>query len=188
MRYDNEIWKDIKGYEGLYQVSNLGRVKSLYVHNGTNERILKQDTEKFGYKRVLLYKGKNHKKYKVHRLVAEAFIPKPMGKNIVNHKDEDKSNNVVSNLEWCTQKYNINYGTRTKRAINNPNYIKGVLKNKKRLSKKVYQYDIRNNLLKVWSSTKECDNSGYISSNVSRCCTGKLKTYKGYKWRYSDAL
>lgn len=112
----DEIWKDIEGYKGLYQVSNTGQVRSLnYLHTG-EVKPLKQDTNKKGYKLVSLSKNGKKKKYLVHRLVAIAFIPNPNDLPIINHKDENPSNNNVNNLEWCTSEYNNNYGTRTKRA------------------------------------------------------------------------
>lgn len=118
MKDTNEIWKDIKDFEEIYQVSSAGRIKSLerivkdYMHkNGMHrkERILAQGTNKFGYKKVCL--SKDNKKYhkQVHRLVAEAFIPNPNNFPIINHKDENKTNNNVSNLEWCTYQYNHAY-------------------------------------------------------------------------------
>lgn len=110
-----EIWKDIEGYEGLYQVSNLGRVKSLNYAKQGKEKILKDRISATGYKRVNLSKSGERKTYYVHRLVAETFIPNPNGYSEVNHKDENKSNNNIDNLEWCTSKYNSNYGTRNER-------------------------------------------------------------------------
>ena len=113
MSYDNEIWKDIKGYEGLYQVSNLGRVKNI-----KRNRLLKPLSDNTNrYLRVRLYDKNLKMRHKsVHRLVAEAFIPNPNNLPQVNHKDEDKTNNDVSNLEWCTIQYNICYGTRLERV------------------------------------------------------------------------
>lgn len=123
----NEVWKDIEGYEGLYQVSNLGRVKSLerIISDGRHrkERILKPYDDGNGYLRVEL----QSKPFKLHRLVAQAFIPNPDNLPFVNHKDENPKNNRVflnddgsvdeSNLEWCDNKYNINYGTTQERRI-----------------------------------------------------------------------
>ena len=112
-----EIWKDIPGYEGLYQVSNYGNVKSLN-YRGTKgkHKCLKQNTDKYGYKVVILANHGKYKSYKVHRLVASAFIENPNNYPQVNHLDENPANNNYLNLEWCTAKYNINYGTRNKRA------------------------------------------------------------------------
>ena len=107
-----EYWKSVVGYEGLYMVSNWGRVKSIKFGK---ERILKPVTNSSGYLLVGLYKNNIEKKYSVHRLVAEAFIPNPYNLPQVNHKDENKQNNVVSNLEWCTHEYNNTYGTRIER-------------------------------------------------------------------------
>ena len=108
----DEIWKDKKNYEGHYQVSNFGRVKSIKFGK---EKILKQSI-RHGYYCVVLSKNGILKNYFVHRLVAEAFIDNPDNLPQVNHKDECKTNNIVSNLEWCDRKYNINYGTRTEKC------------------------------------------------------------------------
>ena len=159
-----EIWKDKKDYEGLYQVSNWGRVKSLKFGK---EKILKPQKDTSGYLCVTLCKNNNQCQFKVHRLVAEAFIPNPNNYKEVNHKDENKTNNVVTNLEWCDRKYNQNYGTRTEKC-----------------SKKVYQYTLDGKFVKEWKSTAECDRNGYNYGNVAACCRGKLKTYKGFIWRY----
>ena len=110
-----EEWKDIKGYEGLYQISNKGRVKSLGNNKTRKEKILKENKNTDGYSEVTLCKNGKCKKYRVHRLVAEAFIPTSDKSLCVNHKDENKSNNCVENLEWCDRLYNNNYGTRNER-------------------------------------------------------------------------
>lgn len=112
----NEVWKEIEGYEGLYQVSTEGQVRSLNYNHTGKTKILQQDTSKRGYKRVRLCKNGKSKPYSVHRLVALAFIPNPNNLPQVNHKDENKTNNVAWNLEWCTPAYNMNYGTRNKRS------------------------------------------------------------------------
>lgn len=146
----NEIWKDIQGYDGIYQISNLGRVKSLprvieydkpnwskiqHMKIYIPERILKAKIKKGGYLEVNLNYLGSKKFFQIHRLVAQAFIPNPNNLPQVNHKDENTSNNQVDNLEWCSAKYNCNYGNRNKRiseyrkinqfGINNPNYKGG---------------------------------------------------------------
>lgn len=117
---EQEIWKDIKNYEGLYKISNLGRVKSLPKYAGRSyrkEKILKTYLDKNGYVKVILCKNNKTRFLSIHRLLAEAFIPNPNDYPQINHKDENKQNNSLNNLEWCTCKYNINYGTRTKRDV-----------------------------------------------------------------------
>lgn len=172
-----EEWRDIKGYEGLYQVSSWGRVKSLNYNHTGKERILLQWYNK-GYNRIGLVKNGILKMYSVHRLVAEAFIPNPNNLPFVNHKDENKQNNIVSNLEWCNIAYNNSYGTRTERASK-----KQI--NRKDCSKVILQYDLYGNFIKEWASTKEIERQlGYSHSNISKCCNGKYKSACGYKWKY----
>ena len=108
-----EIWKDVKGYESLYQVSNLGRIRS--IKNGI--KIKKQYERPNGYMQVCLCQNGKITTYKTHRLVAEAFIPNINNLPEVNHKDENKINNCVDNLEWCTSSYNKNYGTRNTKCM-----------------------------------------------------------------------
>lgn len=118
--FEIEKWKDIKGYEGLYQISNLGNVKSLKKKAGKStrsERLIKTHFDKDGYVYATLCKNNKTHLATIHRLIAEAFIPNPNNLPQINHKDEDKTNNSIDNLEWCTCKYNINYGTRTERAF-----------------------------------------------------------------------
>ena len=109
---NDEIWKDIEGYDGMYQVSNLGRVKSF---KNCKERILSSGTTKKNYKFVILSKNDIRKNFQVHRLVAMTFLPNPDNLPQVNHKDENPSNNNLENLEWCTAKYNSNYGNHCNR-------------------------------------------------------------------------
>ena len=109
---NSEIWKDIKGYEGLYQVSNLGNIKSIR----TNKNLLFEENYK-GYLRVSLCKNGKHKHYKVHRLVGIAFIPNEYNLPQINHKDENKHNNAIDNLEWCDNWYNNHYGSKALRGI-----------------------------------------------------------------------
>ena len=186
--YLNEIWKPIKGYEGLYEVSNFGRIKSLKrlvkSHNKwgecyitINEKILKTSDNKLGYLFVKLFKNNKAKTYYIHRLVAEHFIPNPNNYKEVNHKDENKTNNVVTNLEWCDRKYNVNYSNRTKRVTEK-------LKNKKEWSKPVIQYTLDGQFVKEWESINEADRNGYNHGHIAACCLGKRKTHKGFIWEY----
>ena len=175
-----ELYAPIKGFEGLYEVSTWGNVRSLdrwvIYKNGAKHfykgKILKLFINK-GYIRVEL--SKNCKKIKclVHRLVAEAFIPNPDNLPLINHKDEVKDNNYPYNLEWCTHEYNNNYGTHNERIALNK-------------SKKVYQYDLQGNLIKEWSSVAEAGRNGFSGSHVAECCLGKHKTHKGYIWSYKE--
>lgn len=160
----NEIFVDIVEYEGLYQVSTLGRVKSF--HN-RKERILKQVKTKDGYLRVDLWKdGKHHWKL-VHRLVAEAFIGNPNGDYEINHKDFNPSNNHVENIEYCDRQYNIDYSK----------------------SKAVLQYSFDGKIVNEFKSTSEAARQlGFKQSNICACCNNKpkYKTAYGFIWRYKN--
>ena len=171
-----EEWKDIKGYEGLYQVSNLGRVKSLKFGK---ERILKTGVDRYGYISVNLYKNNKRKLCKVHRLVAEAFIPNLENKPEVNHLDEDKTNNMVSNLEWCTRNENVNHGTRNKR----------ISKKLKVISKgtKIKAIDIANGEWNEYCSIRECARQLELdSSNIRKCLNGERRHTGGYMFEYLE--
>ena len=177
----NEEWRDIVGYEGLYQVSNMGRVKSLarlvispkgIKDHIVQERILSIKVHKFGYLEVSLSSENKRKTYKVHRLVASAFIPNLNNLPQVNHKDENKANNIVDNLEWCTSLYNANYGNRNKKSA--------LAK-----SKAIVQYDL--NLVMVSEHKSLTDAGKFVGGNpqgVFLCANNKIKKYKGYIWRY----
>ena len=166
-----EIWKPVVGYEGLYMVSNWGRVKSIKFGK---EIILKQHINiKGGYYYVCLLKNGKHKNYYVHRLVAEAFIPNSYNLPQVNHRDENKLNNNVDNLEWCTNEYNHNYGTINERISQSQ-------------SKPVLQYDLNGNLIKEWKSVNECGRNGFNQGDICKCCNGKRKTAKGFIWVYKN--
>ena len=177
---DSEVWRDVKGFEGLYQVSNMGRMKIL-AH--TNKRgykrkgkIMKLSFNAYGYRQVGIFKNGKRYTRRVHRLVAQAFIPNPNNYPIINHKDEVRTNNKVSNLEWCTVEYNNNYGTRNiKGSITKTNGLR---------CKKVAQLDQQGNLIKAWISSADAGRHGYNQSGVSACCRQKKEQYDGYFWVY----
>lgn len=121
MGNQNEIWKDIDGYEGLYQISDKRRIKSLDYRRTGEERVLKTRKNEKGYLHVILYKDRKPKSYRVHRLVAQNFIPNPENYPEVNHIDEDKTNNAVNNLEWCDRSYNVNYRHGTEKSAKSKN-------------------------------------------------------------------
>lgn len=168
-----EIWKDIEGFEGLYQVSNMGRVKSL-----RRNIILKSQIARSGYKRIQLYNNKGYKHFQIHRLVATAFISNPDNLPQVNHKDENKANNCVDNLEWCTPEYNHNYGTINIR-------ISQKQLNHKNKSKIVLQYSLDGTFIKEWKSTMDVErNLGFAHTHISECCRGEQAYGYGYLWKY----
>ena len=169
-----EIWKDILGYEGLYQVSNFGRVKSLKRKWVIKDKILKPTKNRNGYIMIILCKKSMRKNILLHRLVAEAFLPNPHNLPQVNHKDEQKNNNVVTNLEWCDAKYNNCYGTKLNRYS---------LKR----SKPVLQYTLDGEFVREWASTMECGRNGFQQGNIIRCCIGKYKQHKGFIWKFKNA-
>ena len=186
---DIEIWKtavyDGEIYEGLYKVSNLGRILSLN-YKRTGKAKLRNPVEMLnGYLQVGFSKNKKTKTCYVHRLIAETFLPNPENLPEVNHKDEDKTNNFVflnedgsvdkekSNLEWCDRKYNNNYGTRTERFI-------------KTMSKKVLQFSKTGEFIREWESTRECGRNGFDQGAVARCCRGERKSHKGFLWMFAD--
>ena len=184
-----EEWKDIPNFEGLYQVSNLGRVKSLErFRKGANgslvlvkEKILKLVISHNGYYIVSLHKQSIQKSYYIHRLVFEAFNGQiPEGYEI-NHLDERPVNNALSNLSLVTHKENLNYGTRNERAGK-------VLKNGK-CSKSVLQFTLDNILVKEYPSIKQVEReTGFANQSICACCKGKLKTAYGYKWKYAKEV
>ena len=183
-----EIWKDIEGYEGSYQVSNLGRVRSLdrvcIMKNGLKRlqkgRIMAFCIGHDGYYLVKLCSKSSKVGYRVHRLVAQAFIANPNNYPYINHKDENKHNNSVDNLEWCTPKYNTNYGM-------TPQRISATHKNHPGLSKPVDQFTMDGKFIKSYPSSKEAQRqTGIYAVNIAMCCRGKYSQSGGYLWRYKE--
>ena len=168
--------KDIKGYEGLYAVTSCGKVWSY-----RRKIFLKPSISKDGYQRVGLSGNGKYRMIEIHRLVAEAYIPNPEGKKEVNHKDEIKSHNYVNNLEWLTHKENINYGTRTERALKNGAF-KNRLGNRGRTAIPVYCFELDKVFASATSAEKEL---GIAQSSICRCCKGKQKTAGKYHWKYA---
>lgn len=169
-----EIWKDIEGYPN-YQVSNMGRVKSLGngSSNNSKERILKGGKTKDNYLYIGLWKEGKIKNYLVHRLVASAFIPNPNNLPQVNHIDEDKTNNRVENLEWCDCKYNINYGSRNKKVV-------------KSLSIPILQFSKTGEFIRKWNGTREAERElGINNGDITSCLKGRQKTAGNFRWCYA---
>lgn len=180
----NEIWKDINGYEGMYQISNLGNVKSLNYRKTGKEQILKPGKNKDGYLQVVLCKNGEHKKYYVHRLVLQAFkgdIPEGYE---CNHLSEKKEDNRLDNLNLLTRKENNNWGSRTERA---GKAVSKALTNRNDLSKTVLQFDLEGNLINEFPSAREVERSlGFAEGAISKCCSGKYKYAYGFIWKYTE--
>ena len=167
-----EVWRDIEGYEGLYQVSDQGRVKSLGRKWSKSERTLKPVVRHDGYVVVNLYSGGERKMFKVHRLVCEAFHENPDNKPQVNHINEDKADNRACNLEWATARENSNFGTRTERVA-------------KAQSKPVAQYAQDGELIKIWPSAREAERqTGFGHGYICQSANGKRKQAYGFIWKY----
>ena len=171
---NNEKWLTVPVLNyANYEVSNLGRIR-----NKARGNTLKGFYDKDGYKIVCLSSGDNQKTFRVHRLVAEAFIPNPENKPQINHKNEVRDDNKVDNLEWSTSKENNNYGNRIAKASSKTR--NGVL------SMRVLQMDMNDNLIKEWASISEAGRNGFHKSTISDCCKGKYKQYRGYKWKFKE--
>ena len=172
-----EIWKDINGFEGIYQISDKGNIRSLdrkiICSNGSirfqRGSGIKPYINKQGYRTVVLHNIGKHKMCRICRLVAEAFIPNPQNLPQVNHKDENKTNNCLQNLEWCDAKYNINYGTKIDRQ-----------------KKPILQYDLDGNFIREWSSAT--DVSKEAQENICKCLKGIRKTAYGFIWKYKEDI
>lgn len=185
---EKEIWKTVPDFPN-YEVSNCGNVRSkdrVSERSGNDAKLkgmlLKTSVIKGGYHRVVLYSGSRneHKQFGVHRLVAQMFIPNPDNFPCVNHKDENPNNNHVDNLEWCTHKYNSNYGTAIKRMVEHQDMkAKSEIK-----SPVIIQCDLEGNPLKFWRSAAECSRqTGINAAHILSCSIGKRKTIGGYTWK-----
>jgi len=183
----NEIWRNVSGYEGLYQVSNLGNVRSLNWHGEGYTRNLYLKKHPAGYYQVELRGGEcRSKMVTVHRLVAEAFLPNPLNLPCVNHKDEDKRNNQVENLEWCTYEYNNRYSrdlhperfkpkeTRSKRAYTKQKHLR------------IVQLSLNGEPIREWANATEINKHlGYSVWSISQCCRNKRHTAYGFRWQFA---
>ena len=178
-----EEWRPVKGYENIIEVSNLGRVRSIsrYEKTGNKGRkfvrgkILKCEKMAKGYIRIKPTRRLGGKRFLVHRLIAETFIPNPNNYPVVNHKDEDKSNNKVENLEWCTPRYNSKYGTcQQRRSIYRKRAVEMIDKNTKEV-------------IEIFDSMKSAEEKTHISAKqISAVCRGYDKSARGYYWRYAN--
>lgn len=180
----NEIWKDVVGYEGLYQVSNLGRIKSveriIVGKNGVTIPVKSKIKKPFdngrGYLSVMLYKGNKGYPMYVHRIVCEAFIPNPNNLPCVNHKDENKQNNNINNLEWCTYSYNNSYNGLRERVVDT------YKKNHKNM-KTVYQYSLEGDFISSFIGVREAERITGCKT-IHHNLTGLYKQAGGYRWSY----
>lgn len=180
-----EIWKDIKDYEGLYQVSNFGNVKSLprKTNNQYNKGIIMKQMIYRGYSKVQLNKNGKIKWFAVHRLVAQAFLPNLDNKPQVNHIDGNKLNNNLSNLEWVTGSENQLHSYR---ILKNTPSMKNHYGSNHVASKIIYQFDKNNNFIKKWNSIIEATNELNICAcNITDCAKGNRKSAGGYIWKYA---
>jgi hypothetical protein len=165
---DNQKFTPISGFEGLYSINEFGEVLSLRTGN-----ILAQSLNTYGYKQVGLYKKYASKIAMIHRLLAEIFIPNPNNYDCVNHKDGDKLNNSIDNLEWCTK------------AANNLHARENGLHRGGGMKKPIVR--IGNNDLKEYDSAVSAQKEGFSARSISQCVNGRIKSYKGYRWKLKDA-
>ena len=169
-----EVWKDIPGYEGKYQVSNLGRIRSLNYNREKRVKVLRLHQNKKGYVETKLSKNNIAKTIHVHVLAARAFIPNSDNKAEVNHKNGDKTDNSVENLEWVTHRDNIIHSHETGLAGH--------------YTRRILQYDKCGNFLKEWTSTREAEKeTGIHNANITACCKGRRSFAGGCIWRYKEA-
>lgn len=177
LQQNKEIWKDVVGFEGKYKVSSLGNV----INIKTN-RILKCNKTTIGYTQVTFVCDGKSKSFHIHRLVGKAFIPNKQQKKQINHKDGDKTNNNVDNLEWVTSSEN---GIHSYRILGNKVWHKGNTGKNTPTAKAVSQYDMNNNLIYKWECALDAVREfGFDSGCISRCTNNKSKTHAGFIWKY----
>lgn len=174
---EGEVWKPIKRYEGLYQVSNMGRVKKINYRGSQKDYLLKPHNIHHGYMWVNLYKDGKAKGFAVHRLVYTSFYGDIQSGFEINHKNENSSDNRLINLEAISHRDNVNYGSHNKR-------VSEKLKNGS-LSKIVYQYSLDGVLVKIWPSAEECGRNGFCAENITTCCRGIRFTSDCFIWSYN---
>lgn len=158
--------RDIVGYESLYAVTSCGKVWSY-----RRQKFLTPSTNEKGYLYISLYKNGKYKRCRLHRLVAEAYIPNIDNLPQVNHKDENKANNCLQNLEWCDQKYNINYGT-------------GITKRSNKLKIPILQYSLDGEFIREWPSATDAGKE--LKGHICDCLKGRRKTAANYIWKYKN--
>ena len=181
----NEIWKDVVGYEGLYMISNLGRIKSFHHKRA---RILKPGQNKLGYRMLSLFKNEIGKTKMVHRLIAESFIPNTENKPCIDHINGDPTDNRIENMKWCTHKENLNNPVTRKKMSNT--WANEELKEKMRFMQKhrigVDMLTLDGKYIRSFDSIRQASfHSGAWDSEIARCCKDESKSTGGYKWRFT---
>ena len=189
-----EIWKDIPDYEGLYQASNMGNIRSI-ARKHTKGGILRYSMGSGGYKQLVLCKNGKPRTYMIHRLIAKTFLTNDNNLKEINHKDENKLNNCLENLEYCDRIYNQNYGTAIIRMVKNHNYKESIIKSAahrdynliaQKTRKKILQLDLNDNIIKEWDGIRVASKQLSLSvSNISKCCNNKAKTCGNYRWKFA---
>lgn len=177
METRTETWKAVDGFEGFYEVSDLGNVRSLNYKNMGIVENLNPIIDRYGYPRVCLCLGGTQCNRTIHRMVAQAFLKNPDNLPQINHINEDKTDNRVCNLEWCTAKHNNNHGTRNER----------ISEHKRNTNcKEIWQLNLDGSVVRKWVSLNEIHRQlGYDISHIIRVCRGIKKTAYGYNWQYS---
>lgn len=197
----DETFKPVKGYEDLYEISNYGKIKSLnkewkvlnykskeYTSVKMKSKILKTSISHCGYEQIVLSKNGKATLKLVHRLVTEAFIPNPENLPCVNHKNGNKSDNYVENLEWCTYSYNEKHAFKIGLSRS---YLKGKYGKEHNLAKSIEQYDLQGNFIKTWDCISDAARELKIDNGrITKCCQHRKYCHSagGFKWEYSKKV